>query len=101
MILMLDEQKSNLKQNLYCFVVIYYKKEELEYVKTLPKVEQLQYGKFRFYITYIDLHRLVKDWGKRGWKISLDAVDIPKVFGVYSIKRKADEEERDRKQFLN
>jgi hypothetical protein len=100
MILMLDEQRSNLKKSEYCFVIVYYKQEELEYIRKLPKLEELKFSKFRFYITYIDLHRILKDWNKRGWKVSLDTVDIPKVFGIYSIKRKAEEEEKDRLYFL-
>jgi hypothetical protein len=81
-------------------VVVYYKPDELDMIKKLPNMEQLEYGKYRFTATYIDFQRIIKDWKKRDERISIDADDIPKIFGVYSIKRKLEHEERDRKTFL-
>jgi hypothetical protein len=99
-ILMLDEGRSNLKKNTFCFVIVYYRQHELDYIKRLPQVEELEHGKYRFKVSYIDFVRIIKEWKKIPERISIDADDIPKIFGIYSIKRKEEYEKRDREKYL-
>ena len=100
MILMLDEGRSNIKKNTFCFVIVYYRQHELESILRLPQLEELPNGKYRFKISYIDLVRIIKEWKKIPEKISIDADDIHKIFGIYSIKRKQEYEKRDREKYL-
>lgn len=99
MILMLDKTASDLKRNIYRFIIVYYDQEEKDLVKTLPKLEEIE-DKYAFTITYIDFESIKKKWKKAGLRIALDAEDIPEVFGVFSIKRKDERRQDDYNRYV-
>ena len=98
--LMLDEKLSDLKHNVFSFVIVHYSPPEYKYVTQIHNIEEIGRFKYRFKVAYIDFLKLIKDWKKLGFKILIDAVDIPKIFGVYSINRKPEIEAKDRKKYL-
>ena len=67
--LMLDKKLSNLKQNVFTFVVVHYSPPEYKYVMQIHNIKDIGKYKYRFTVSYIDFVTLIKRWNKLGFKI--------------------------------